>query len=125
MDGRQRQLMAWAAAVRQLLAQHRSLGGCSVSARMSACHAEANISDGIAERPAQENLSSHEQPGFHSKANWASQPLCLHTGRSIPGGHFQDNPYGFGSVGDERTRWTEFKAFRDAFRCPACDRTRL
>lgn len=41
------------------------------------------------------------------------------------GSHFQDNPYGFGSVGDERTRWTEFKAFRDAFRCPACDRKRF
>ena len=41
------------------------------------------------------------------------------------GSHFQDDPYGFGSVGDERARWTEFKVFRDAFRCPACDRKRF
>ncbi len=41
------------------------------------------------------------------------------------GSHFQDNPYGFGSVGDERARWREFRVFRDAFRCPACGRTRF
>ncbi len=41
------------------------------------------------------------------------------------GSHFQDNPYGFGAVGDERTRWAEFKAFRDAFCCPACNRKRF
>jgi hypothetical protein len=41
------------------------------------------------------------------------------------GSHFQDNPYGFGSIGDERTRWREFTAFRDAFRCPRCGRKRF
>lgn len=36
------------------------------------------------------------------------------------GSHFQDNPQGFGSVGDEITRWNEFKAFRDSFHCTRC-----
>jgi hypothetical protein len=41
------------------------------------------------------------------------------------GSHFQDNPYGNGSIGDERTRWDEFKAFRAQFVCPNCSRTRF
>lgn len=36
------------------------------------------------------------------------------------GSHFQDNPNAIESVGDERIRWAEFKAFRDSFRCPTC-----
>jgi len=39
------------------------------------------------------------------------------------GSHFQDAPYGDGSIGDEQTRWDEFKAFREQFRC-ACGRTK-
>lgn len=33
------------------------------------------------------------------------------------GSHFQDAPYGNGSIGDEQTRWDEFKAFRQQFEC--------
>lgn len=39
------------------------------------------------------------------------------------GSHFQDTPYGDGSVGDEQTRWDEFKAFRHQFEC-VCGRTK-
>jgi len=39
------------------------------------------------------------------------------------GSHFQDAPYGDGSIGDEKTRWDEFKAFRGQFEC-VCGRTR-
>lgn len=39
------------------------------------------------------------------------------------GSHFQDAPYGDGSIGDEKTRWDEFKAFRTQFEC-VCGRTR-
>jgi predicted ATPase len=39
------------------------------------------------------------------------------------GSHFQDGPYGDGSIGDEQTRWTEFKAFREQFQC-VCGRTK-
>lgn len=41
------------------------------------------------------------------------------------GSHFQDGPYGDGSLGDERTRWDEFKAFRSQFACPKCARVRF
>lgn len=41
------------------------------------------------------------------------------------GSHFQDGPYGDGSIGDERTRWEEFKAFRAHFVCKKCGRTRF
>lgn len=41
------------------------------------------------------------------------------------GSHFQDGPYGDGSIGDERARWDEFKAFRPQFACPKCGRTRF
>lgn len=33
------------------------------------------------------------------------------------GSHFQEGPYGDGSIGDEQTRWNEFKAFRKQFQC--------
>lgn len=39
------------------------------------------------------------------------------------GSHFQDAPYGNGSIGDEQTRWDEFKAFRQQFEC-VCGRTK-
>ncbi len=39
------------------------------------------------------------------------------------GSHFQDTPYGNGSIGDEKTRWDEFKAFRGQFEC-MCGRTK-
>jgi len=39
------------------------------------------------------------------------------------GSHFQDAPYGDGSIGDEKTRWGEFKAFRGQFEC-VCGRTK-
>lgn len=39
------------------------------------------------------------------------------------GSHFQDAPYGDGSIGDEKTRWDEFKAFRCQFEC-VCGRTK-
>lgn len=39
------------------------------------------------------------------------------------GSHFQDMPYGDGSIGDEKTRWDEFKAFRGQFEC-VCGRTK-
>jgi recombinational DNA repair ATPase RecF len=41
------------------------------------------------------------------------------------GSHFQDGPYGDGSIGDEKARWAEFKVFRDFFACPKCGRTRF
>ncbi len=41
------------------------------------------------------------------------------------GSHFQDTPYGDGSIGDERTRWEEFKAFRGQFACTKCNRTKF
>ena len=41
------------------------------------------------------------------------------------GSHFQDGPYGDGSIGDERVRWDEFKAFRIQFACPQCKRTKF
>lgn len=39
------------------------------------------------------------------------------------GSHFQDAPYGDGSIGDEKTRWDEFRAFRTQFEC-VCGRTK-
>ncbi|MGA0613152.1 AAA family ATPase [Paracoccus sp. KR1-242] len=39
------------------------------------------------------------------------------------GSHFQDAPYGDGSIGDEQTRWNEFKVFRGQFEC-ICGRTK-
>lgn len=39
------------------------------------------------------------------------------------GSHFQEAPYGDGSIGDEKTRWDEFKAFRQQFEC-VCGRAK-
>lgn len=41
------------------------------------------------------------------------------------GSHFQDGPYGDGSIGDEKARWQEFKTFRSQFVCKKCGRTRF
>ena len=41
------------------------------------------------------------------------------------GSHFQEGPYGNGSIGDEMTRWEEFKAFRDQFVCKECKRIKF
>lgn len=41
------------------------------------------------------------------------------------GSHFQDCPYGNGSIGDEKTRWEEFKIFRGQFACKKCNRTKF
>lgn len=41
------------------------------------------------------------------------------------GSHFQDAQYGNGSQGDEKVRWGEFTQFRDAFKCPSCERKRF
>lgn len=41
------------------------------------------------------------------------------------GSHFQDVPYGDGSVGDEKARWDEFKTFRSQFACKKCGRTKF
>lgn len=41
------------------------------------------------------------------------------------GSHFQDGPYGDGSIGDEKARWEEFKAFRGQFACKKCNRTKF
>ena len=36
------------------------------------------------------------------------------------GSHFQDAPYGDGSIGDEKARWEEFKVFHRQFTCLHC-----
>jgi recombinational DNA repair ATPase RecF len=41
------------------------------------------------------------------------------------GSHFQDGPYGDGSIGDEKARWEEFKTFRGQFACKKCGRTKF
>jgi recombinational DNA repair ATPase RecF len=41
------------------------------------------------------------------------------------GSHFQDGPYGDGSIGDEKARWEEFKSFRGWFACRKCNRTKF
>lgn len=41
------------------------------------------------------------------------------------GSHFQDDPNAASSIGDEKTRWAEFSAFRDYFRCSQCGRDRF
>ena len=41
------------------------------------------------------------------------------------GSHFQEAPYGDGSIGDERVRWVEFTTFRDAFKCPVCNKSKF
>ena len=41
------------------------------------------------------------------------------------GSHFQDGPYGDGSIGDETARWGEFKAFRSQFTCKRCKRSKF
>jgi hypothetical protein len=41
------------------------------------------------------------------------------------GSHFQDGPYGDGSIGDEQARWAEFQFFRQHFACGSCRRTRF
>jgi recombinational DNA repair ATPase RecF len=41
------------------------------------------------------------------------------------GSHFQDGPYGDGSIGDEKARWEEFKTFRSQFACKKCTRTKF
>ena len=39
--------------------------------------------------------------------------------------HYSDNPYKAGSPGDDKARWSEFKSFRDLFKCPACEKRRF
>ena len=39
--------------------------------------------------------------------------------------HFSDNPHRSTSVGDEKTRWEEFKFFRGLFICSRCSRSRF
>jgi hypothetical protein len=41
------------------------------------------------------------------------------------GSHFQDGPFGDGSIGDEKARWKEFVYFRSQFRCPKCGKVRF
>jgi hypothetical protein len=41
------------------------------------------------------------------------------------GSHFQDGPYGDGSIGDEKARWEEFNIFRSQFVCKKCNRTKF
>uniref|UniRef100_UPI000B17E547 hypothetical protein n=1 Tax=Caulobacter sp. CCH5-E12 TaxID=1768770 RepID=UPI000B17E547 len=41
------------------------------------------------------------------------------------GSHFQEGPYGDGSLGDEKARWNEFVTFRSYFSCGVCERTRF
>ncbi|MCW5300540.1 chromosome segregation protein SMC [Herbaspirillum lusitanum] len=41
------------------------------------------------------------------------------------GSHFQDAPYGDGSIGDEKARWAEFQAFKMQFACPKCSRAKF
>jgi recombinational DNA repair ATPase RecF len=41
------------------------------------------------------------------------------------GSHFQDALYGDGSIGDEKARWEEFKAFRREFICKKCSRAKF
>lgn len=41
------------------------------------------------------------------------------------GSHFQDAPYGDGSIGDEKARWEEFKVFRGQFSCKKCHRAKF
>lgn len=41
------------------------------------------------------------------------------------GTHFSDDPGAFPSLGDEKARWEEFKAFRAAFACPKCKSKRF
>jgi recombinational DNA repair ATPase RecF len=41
------------------------------------------------------------------------------------GSHFQEGPYGDGSVGDEKARWGEFTYFRNQIACPKCNRQRF
>ncbi len=41
------------------------------------------------------------------------------------GSHFQDGPYGDGSIGDEKARWDEFKVFRNQFSCKKCRRVKF
>lgn len=41
------------------------------------------------------------------------------------GSHFQDGPYGDGSIGDEKSRWEEFEVFRSQFTCKKCSRARF
>ncbi|WP_247320966.1 AAA family ATPase [Bradyrhizobium sp. 141] len=41
------------------------------------------------------------------------------------GSHFQDGLYGDGSIGDEKARWEEFKAFRSQFACKKCSRRKF
>ncbi len=41
------------------------------------------------------------------------------------GSHFQDVPYGDGSIGDEKARWAEFTAFKEHFVCHKCSRVKF
>ncbi len=41
------------------------------------------------------------------------------------GSHFQEGPFGDGSIGDEKARWEEFKMFRSQFVCSKCNRSRF
>ena len=40
------------------------------------------------------------------------------------GSHFQEGPYGDGSIGDEKIRWDEFKTFCGQFDCGECGRVK-
>ena len=48
---------------------------------------------------------------------------ALRAGVTTYGTFDRDAPYGDGSIGDEQTRWEEFKAFRQQFEC-VCGRTK-
>jgi hypothetical protein len=81
----------------------------------------AELAEALARFLKARNLTPPNVPGV---ANRFLTTLQTDTVENF-GSHFQENPYGDGSVGDERTRWTEFKAFRDAFRCAGCGRERF
>jgi len=84
-------------------------------------YGRAELADALARFLNSRNLTPPKVPGV---ANRFLNTLQAGAVENF-GSHFQDNPYGFASVGDERARWAEFRAFRDAFRCARCGRERF
>lgn len=100
--------------------------GFSVSIRIRSpdkaySYERSELASALAEFLSKQGLAPPVVPGVNNR-------FLLSLQRGVVenfGSHFQDGPYGDGSLGDEKARWQEFKSFRSWFACPKCRRDRF
>ncbi len=81
----------------------------------------AELADALATYLAEKGLTPPLVPGVNNRFLKSIQQGAVENF----GSHFQDNPFGDRSAGDEKVRWAEFKLFRDKFICPKCKKGRF